>query len=128
MPTVLLKKMARIHDLIHSAAYKFATKAWHRLHRDEDEGTSDSVKLSPTEYFRFCRAFNRVELFYNLFSKRMKVVDSVIQSTVLSEGRNLWFFNKHTPWENEQIACVHDFLESEIAKGLDIHKPQSLLV
>ncbi|KAK2053692.1 hypothetical protein LY76DRAFT_524095, partial [Colletotrichum caudatum] len=41
---------------------------------------------------------------------------------------NAWFFNKHTPWENEQLGCVHDFLEAELAKVMNIHSARNLLV
>ncbi|KAK1985820.1 hypothetical protein LZ30DRAFT_707208 [Colletotrichum cereale] len=117
MPTALLQKMARTHSAIHSAASKFATEAWRRLHRDEEASTFTSVTLSPTEYFRFCRAFYRVDLFYSLFSEEMHIVNGVIQSSALKEGMNPWFFLRHTPWENEQIGCAHDYLEAELAKA-----------
>ncbi|KDN60283.1 hypothetical protein CSUB01_09768 [Colletotrichum sublineola] len=117
MPRALLQRMARTHDVIYGFAYKFATEAWHRFHGDEEGSTFTSVTLSPTEYFRFCRAFYRVELFYNLFSEKVLIVDRQIQSSGVKEGINPWFFSKHTPWENEQLGCVHDFLEAELAKA-----------
>ncbi|KAJ0269116.1 hypothetical protein COL940_012755 [Colletotrichum noveboracense] len=30
---------------------------------------------------------------------------------------NDWFFSKHSPWENEQIACVYHFLEIKFAQA-----------
>ncbi|WDK21684.1 hypothetical protein CGRA01v4_12974 [Colletotrichum graminicola] len=88
--------MTRTHDLIHNAAYKFATKAWLRFQRDEEESIPTSIALLSTVCVLFFFAFYRVELFYNLFSDSMHIIDNVIQSTFLSEGMNPWSFEEHT--------------------------------
>ena len=92
----VLRSMGRTHDAIHALATGFATSAWQRI----SSPSTTSVVLSPTEYFRFCRAFYRVELFYTLFR------DSNHEGHL-----NLLFFGRLHPRENEQLASVYEYLE-----------------
>ncbi|KAK3946828.1 hypothetical protein QBC32DRAFT_225409 [Pseudoneurospora amorphoporcata] len=92
LPKRLLRNMSRTHDAMHALATDFATKAWTRI---SPQTASASIVLSPTEYFRFCRAFYRAELFYTLS----------------------WFFRKYSPWENEQIGCVSDYLQAKFVEA-----------
>jgi hypothetical protein len=64
------------------------------------------MALSPTEYFRFCCAFYRVELFCTLF-----------RSGAFEDDMNPWFFSRHAPWGNEQLGCVYEQLEARFAEG-----------
>ncbi len=98
----VLRSMGRTHDAIHALATGFATSAWHRI----SPSATASVVLSPTEYFRFCRAFYRIELFYALFR------DSEFELST-----NLLFFWRHHPWENEQLASGYEYLEERFAQG-----------
>ncbi|KAK1775415.1 hypothetical protein QBC45DRAFT_422270 [Copromyces sp. CBS 386.78] len=100
LPKTLLRNMSRTHDAMHALATDFATKAWTRI---SPQTASASIVLSPTEYFRFCRAFYRAELFYTLCQT--------------DHERAAWFFRKHPPWENEQIGCVYDYLQAKFAQA-----------
>ncbi len=102
LPPPVLRSMSRKHDAIHAFATGFATSAWHRI----SPSATASVVLSPTEYFRFCRAFYRIELFYALFR------DSEFELST-----NLLFFWRHHPWENEQLASGYEYLEERFAQG-----------
>jgi hypothetical protein len=101
-PLRILRRMARTHDVIHAFATGFATSAWQRI----SPSTTASVALSPTEYFRFCRAFYRVELFYILFR------NGGFEGTL-----NPWFFWRHHLWENEQVTSASEYLDESFAKG-----------
>jgi hypothetical protein len=105
LPTSLLWKMGRTHDAIHAMASDFAARALKGISR---RSASASTALSPSEWFRFRRAFYRVELFYSIFR------DGAIETRVMT---NPWFFARYSPWEIEQMGCVCEYLEARFAEG-----------
>lgn len=109
-------RMGRTHDVIHDLATDFAADAWDLLSHG-DSGVSGKLVLSPKEYFRFCRAFYRVELFCTLFRG-----EGIARPTAVDKSEIRGYLSRHPPWENEQICCVHDFLEKRLSTG----RPQSL--
>jgi hypothetical protein len=111
MPLDTVLKMGRTHDIIESLAVGFASDAWTLLGQKEP-GLSGSLVLSSTEFFRFCRAFYRVELYFSLFRGDQDQMNGDFE-----DGQTQWFFSKHPPWVNEQLACVHDFLEKKVSEG-----------
>ncbi len=102
LPLPVVRSMGRTHDAIHALATGFATSAWQRI----SASPTTSVVLSPTEYFRFCRDFYRVDLFYTLFR------DGGFDDPV-----NPSFLRRHHPWEDEQLASAYDYLEESFAQG-----------
>lgn len=107
IPRALVQKLGRTHDAIHALATGFATSALDCISPPSvPAGTSTEAALSPLEYFRFCRAFYRVELFYTFF-----------RGGSFESDMNPWFFSRHPPWENEQLGCIYEYLESRFAKG-----------
>jgi hypothetical protein len=100
LPASFVRKMGRTHDVIHAFTTDYASSAWHLI----SPGTS-AIDLSPTEYFRFCHAFYRIELIYTL------------QRRVPPAETHPWLFSKHAPWENEQLGCAYEYLETTFAKG-----------
>lgn len=111
LPMTTLMGMSRTHDMILALTTDFANDAWNRL-RQADDSLPLTVSLSTTEQFRFCRSFYRIQIFYGLFTGR-----SSNPNTIFEESVNSWFFPKHPLWENEQLGCIHDFLEARLAKG-----------
>lgn len=111
VPLPVLLKMGQTHDVIQSLAADFATDAWTLLSQT-DPGVSGNLVLSPKESFRFRRAFYRVELFFNLYRSR-----GVGLSDSFSDSDYRRFLSKHPPWENEQLGCVHDYLEKKFSEG-----------
>ena len=61
--------------------------------------------LSSTEIFRLCRSFYRFELYCNLFRQYAYEDERYTRGE-----QKAIFFDLHSPWENEQLACVHDYL------------------
>jgi hypothetical protein len=100
-----LRHLVRMHDIIHELAMEFAGQAWSTL-------CPDDVNLSSMEYFRFYRAFYRFELLCSLFLTFAPSYEDLANSRARAQ-----FLSKHPPWENEQIACVHDFLAWKMSKG-----------
>ncbi|KAK4120111.1 hypothetical protein N657DRAFT_649458 [Parathielavia appendiculata] len=106
-PTTLIWKISRTHDVIHAFATDFATRALDCIAPGAaSAGPCTVVALSPLEYFRFRRAFYRVELFYTLF-----------QDSLFRKNMDNWFFSRHPFWENEQIGCVHEYLLARFAEA-----------
>ncbi|KAH6856899.1 hypothetical protein B0I37DRAFT_86259 [Chaetomium sp. MPI-CAGE-AT-0009] len=110
IPVGNLWQMARTHELIRKFSATFAKEAWGHLspgNRDDD-----SIALSPAEDSRFCRAFYRLELFFQLFRSKTGSVDEDLEEKAKS-----LFLSRHPPWENEQIACVQEFLEAKFRQA-----------
>ncbi|MCJ1434095.1 hypothetical protein MMC27_003461 [Xylographa pallens] len=63
------------------------------------------LPLTSHEKSRISQAFYRFELYCNLFRERRWKDDRFRPE----EQRDM-FFDKYSPWENEQLACVHDYL------------------
>lgn len=83
------------------------TEAWSYLGQD-------GLMLSSTERQRVHRAFYRVELFFHVFRYIQPGMDHFpTEDSVL-------FARRHYPWENEQLACVHDFLEKKFSGGTHV--------
>ncbi|KAF4122835.1 hypothetical protein GMORB2_7142 [Geosmithia morbida] len=101
--------MMRTEDSITDLAFDFADRAWEQFYFDHTRSYYDpsrSVGLSPTEAFRFFRAFYRTEIFLRAFRTSSDSPDP----DVLHQGR-LWLLRNFAQFEIEQIACVHDYLE-----------------
>jgi hypothetical protein len=86
--------MGHTHDVIQNLAVDFATDAWSLLSRT-DPGVSGILAMSHKEYFRFCRAFYRTELFFNLYRDG----EGGLFNNV-SDNEYQRFVLKHSPWEN----------------------------
>ncbi|KAI1385952.1 uncharacterized protein F4822DRAFT_414582 [Hypoxylon trugodes] len=106
MPVPLLARMGHVYELIHTFATEFASSAWTHLSTDQESEVAGSLVLSPSEYIRFLRNFYRVELYFCLF-----------RSAPNTPFREQLFFFNQPPWETEQVACVHDFLELKLSKA-----------
>lgn len=111
MPISFLARIGHLHEVIHGLTSKFASNALTQL-VDEPPTAAGPPPLSPSEHFRFCRAFYRAELYFRLFRREFGV--GILSVT---ENEKAWFFSRHPPWENEQLSCAYDFLELTFAKG-----------
>ena len=95
------------YEMMDAMATGFAACALERISSGSGAGArSTSAPLSPAEHFRFCRAFYRVELYATLF-----------RGCAFADHVNRWFFLRHPPWENEQLACVYNYLGTRLDQG-----------
>ncbi|KAF4831846.1 hypothetical protein CGCTS75_v004910 [Colletotrichum tropicale] len=101
-----LHVMERRYDKFNFIATEFAEYAWSHL-RENDDSLPREMTLSSAERDRFLRAIYRLEIFYLIFSVR--------QTRWLSVSHE--FFLRHSPWENEQMFCIHHFLEMKFASA-----------
>ncbi len=105
LPAGQAQQINHTYDIVNAMVADFATCALERVASNSGD-ISSSVSLSPAEHFRFCRAFYRVELFYTLFGCGR-----------FNDDMNRWFFSRHSPWENEQLACVYGYLATKLDQG-----------
>ncbi|KAJ3577903.1 hypothetical protein NPX13_g2663 [Xylaria arbuscula] len=115
IPLTGLIEMEVTHHLVKDFADAFASDAWSLLlsHSPfQGQGRSDSFVLSPMEQFRFYRAFYRVELFLRLFRG-----DSTQLWSFLEDEQVGIFLSRHPPWVNEQLGCVHDYIEKRFSQA-----------
>ena len=106
LPTWQVQRMGDTHSAILASATDFAAFALERISL-RDGAISTSLPLSPSELFRFCRAFYRLELYYTLF-----------RDGSFADDLNRLFFRRHPPWENEQIGCIYCYLDAKLDQGL----------
>ena len=69
--------------------------------------------LTSREKFRISQAFYRFELYCNLFRERCWK-----DNRFGPEEQREIFFDHYSPWENEQLACVHDYLYRRMVAGV----------
>lgn len=110
LPLSFILRMGYNYDIIHSLVMEFAKDAWGLLSHGRQEMLGDFL-LSSTEYVRFCRAFYRADLLLYLFRGEKQKHRSEFETILNSE------FSYHPPWEDEQLGCVHDFLEKRFSQG-----------
>ncbi|KAK1846592.1 major facilitator superfamily transporter multidrug resistance [Colletotrichum chrysophilum] len=106
VPIFDLHVVERRYDKFSKIATDFAGFAWERL-SEIDGGVPQEVTLSSAEHDRFCRAIYRLEIFYVLYNIMERNGNTVYD----------WFFLRHSPWENEQMACIYHFLEMRFTRN-----------
>ncbi|KAF5553866.1 hypothetical protein FNAPI_6641 [Fusarium napiforme] len=115
-------EVVRVNDALSGLRDEFALCSLRRLHRvNQDAPLGSDQGLSPGEYYRISRAFYRFQIYRNLFLDKEQEIDlfpsyNDDQDEDLSFDNELkkLFFDRHSPWVNEQLACVYDFLETRV--------------
>ena len=109
--------MSKVHTCVEFFAAEFASLA---LSKNPSMRGSNAAPSS-TEMIRIKRILYRFELYCNLFRKprydqmRRGERNCLIQpSPFEAEEQQKIFFDKFSPWENEQLGCIHDYLIKEI--------------
>lgn len=69
------------------------------------------MPLSTNEVTRIERSLYRFEIYCNLFR------DSAQFTFAPGPEQREAYFSKFSPWENEQLACVQDYLSGAIREG-----------
>lgn len=117
----IVLKMGHTHDVIESLAVAFASDAWTLLGQKKP-GLSGSLVLSPPKSFDFVTLSIGLNC-SSIFSEVVKSNRMVFSKADRPNG----FFSKHPPWENEQLACVHDFLGKKVSDGKSINNEYKLI-
>ncbi|PCD29167.1 hypothetical protein AU210_011708 [Fusarium oxysporum f. sp. radicis-cucumerinum] len=115
-------EVARVNDALSGLRDEFALCSLRKLHGvNQDEPMASDHGLSPGEYYRISRAFYRFQIYRNLFLDKEQEINlfpsyDEDEDEDLSSDNELkkLFFDRHSPWVNEQLACVYDFLETRL--------------
>lgn len=98
------------YNAIKSFAEKYAAQAFALLQKEKVFDTS-TPPFSPSEMHRIERSFYVFELFCVLYGKLGNLEENPLSPE--REG----FFRQAAPWENEQLACVDEFLIEQFRPG-----------
>lgn len=105
--------MSKVHSCVEFFATEFASSA---LSKNPTTRGSNAAP-SCTEMIRIKRILYRFELYCNLF--RNPSYDRMIRgerncllkpSPFRAQEQRPIFFDKFSPWENEQLGCIHEYL------------------
>ncbi|KAF5987795.1 hypothetical protein FCOIX_849 [Fusarium coicis] len=115
-------EVVRVNDALSGLRDEFSLCSLRSLHGvNQDASLKSGQGLSPGEYYRISRAFYRFQIYRNLFLDKEQELDLFPsydddQNEDLSFDKELkkLFFDRHSPWVNEQLACVYDFLETRV--------------
>ena len=103
-------RLSEMHDHVHFFANRFATYALSQ-HPVAGVPRLSPVPISPNELCRIERTFYRFQLYCNLIAWRKQGLSNRCQiSSVISDG--------FAPWENEQLACVMEYLANTASRGM----------
>ncbi|KAI9780859.1 MAG: hypothetical protein M1839_006486 [Geoglossum umbratile] len=104
---------SKLHFYVHSFAMKFASTALSKI------PSRYGQQPPPTrqELERIKRALYRFEIYRNIFPPRS--YKSHVANVDGTEMLNKVFFSKFAPWENEQLACIYDFLVEEVSPAFN---------
>lgn len=100
--------VSEIYEHVRYFVDDFASSALSEYLVSGDKELSPSP-LSSNERCRLEGVFLRLELFCNLFRERAQK-----QARFTPDELSDIFFSKFSPWENEQLACVNDYLTDKI--------------
>jgi hypothetical protein len=118
-------EVVRVNDALSGLRDEFALCSLKKLHgANQDESISSDYGLSSSESYRISRAFYRFQIYRNLFLDMEQEID-LFPSYDDDEDEDMsfdnelkkLFFDRHSPWVNEQLACVHGFLETRLTGG-----------
>jgi hypothetical protein len=118
-------QLDNVYGAISELSNEFALCSLRRIHglRKYDP-IPDDQQVSPIESYRISRAFYRLQIYRNLFLSGKKESNLFANSEDhtrdhLSRDKvqKDLFFGRHSPWVNEQLACVYDHLELRLPVG-----------
>ena len=115
-------RIVKLHDCIRIWAATFAdatlkTMREETMYERLEPDPYDSMQIDATdlEMKRIERAFYRLEIFCNLF--RGRLLRYGVHMNIVFENVRRAFFLNFAPWENEQMACVMDFVVRIMSQG-----------
>ncbi|PVH92818.1 hypothetical protein DM02DRAFT_619692 [Periconia macrospinosa] len=106
LPSTDVYALSRLNGIITRFARRYISYALKESPRRQED-----VERRPSkdEVARVHRAFYRFELWCNLF-KTHKTNETILEPDQQREV----FFDRFSPWENEQLACIYDYLARAI--------------
>ncbi|KAK7415146.1 hypothetical protein QQX98_006090 [Neonectria punicea] len=99
-------RISRLNDALAQLRGDFCATTLRKLYglsRDDPMAAA----LSAGELYRVSRALYRFQIYGNLFLERDEACKP-------SPAQKALFFGRHSPWVNEQLACIYDYLETRL--------------
>ncbi|KAF4464336.1 hypothetical protein FALBO_8837 [Fusarium albosuccineum] len=114
-------QVGRIDDALSELRDEFTLCSLRRLYGvNHDDPISDDQALSAGEAYRISRALYRFQIYRNLFLDKEEDLfpsydqDEDEDDSSPDKDQKKLFFDRHSPWVNEQLACVYDYLETRL--------------
>ncbi len=102
--------ISKIHDYVDFFTRDYVKKAL------SDRLYEPSAKATPTEINRIQRAFYRFQIYCNMFGPFQNTRNFRV------EEQQPLFFTHFSVWENEQLACIHEYLIRVVIPGQSLPK------
>lgn len=104
--------LEQFHELVQLFTTDFVARALSKNPVTGSPEKSEPALITERELYRIQRAFYRFELYCNLFKRNEKCRNPIRPPPLVIpfEDQSRLFFHRFAPWENEQLACIHDFL------------------
>ncbi|KAH7171438.1 hypothetical protein EDB81DRAFT_635969 [Dactylonectria macrodidyma] len=101
--------ISRLDDALTTVRSEFCEATLQKLYGlDRDDPVSAARQgLSDGELYRISRALYRFQIYGNLFFDQE-------DADKTDEAQKALFFGRHSPWVNEQLACIYDYLETRL--------------
>ncbi|KAJ4257554.1 hypothetical protein NW762_008678 [Fusarium torreyae] len=120
-------QIGRIDDAMSELREEFTSCSLSKLYGvRQDDSMLNERGLSPDETYRISRALYRFQIYRNLFLDKEQELDLFSplndkeeeeEDTKPDLNQKKLFFDRHSPWVNEQLACVYDYLETRLTGG-----------
>ncbi|KAH6989306.1 hypothetical protein BKA56DRAFT_476798 [Ilyonectria sp. MPI-CAGE-AT-0026] len=101
--------ISRLDDALTELRSEFCESTLQKLYglgRD-DPISAAQQRLSAGELYRISRALYRFQIYGNLFLDQE-------EGAKPNEAQKALFFDRHSPWVNEQLVCIYDYLETRL--------------
>ncbi|KAF4982059.1 hypothetical protein FZEAL_2246 [Fusarium zealandicum] len=118
-------QISRIDSALSELRDEFTLCSLRRLYGvKHDDPILDEQGLSPGKAYRISRALYRFQIYRNLFLDKEEELDLFPsdgeqeeyeeEETKSDKQLKKLFFDRHSPWVKEQLACVYDYLETRL--------------
>ncbi|KAH7163516.1 hypothetical protein B0J13DRAFT_518748 [Dactylonectria estremocensis] len=101
--------ISRLDDALTKLRSEFCESTLQKLYGLDRDDPISAVRqgLSDEELYRISRALYRFQIYGNLFLDQEDAEKT-------GEAQKALFFGRHSPWVNEQLACIYDYLETRL--------------
>ncbi|KAM0167930.1 hypothetical protein ACHAPF_011502 [Botrytis cinerea] len=107
--------MSNLHSHVVYFTNDFISKAFtSQIFTEDISIITRQLPVSDKEKWRIQRTFYHFQIYCYIFHEKKTLFPVHLQS-----DQNKIFFNYFSIWENEQLACVHDYMFRVIAPGFD---------
>lgn len=114
-------RMADFHDVVEFFISDFASTTLQ--HKEEETGITQNRLLSWRERDRIGRSFYRFEIFHNIFrEKEIYEHPCGLRTKERKSPDDYEYYNFFPPWENEQLACIRDYLFRALIPGSSLFR------